>query len=335
MSETAAERNHLLNKYRTVGGLFGPRYENEGFSLRPLSTAPNPLTMADFDEDFEEVSRFDIDGIEVVVTTADISDEGSALREFNFRVHGDPIVGEFYSDKKLSPAAITKMATAAYNEARIANLKSRLGLVPSLDAALNTEMTRIGRAQTNLHAPAGWNGEYDLTPVKDYVGGHIKADDIYARADYAVANEEGVAYGFNMNSSLIGDILVGDMLDGELGSDYSDRVYDAMTSTTWVTAEKFFRDEYGSELLTDGDYGDVAVEFFVKYGPGGIKRASTQEMGERAESETKLLALSNSWIAGGSVQSDLAAKLGYRYERQDTPDGSFAGHYVKVEEAIV
>lgn len=301
------------------------------FSFRERQDGePNLLTMPDMDEEFNEVLRIEIDGIDVIVANLEVTEPGAEQPEFEYKVYGDPLVGEFISEKVLTKAAITKLAVAAYNEARVANLKSRLGIVPSLDDALNTEIARLGRAQTTLLAPADWNGEYELTPAKKLSGERLFTDDCGARASYAEVGEDGITYGYEMNGSLLNEILVGDKLDSEDDSDYALRVYAASTADTWAIAEKFFKDEFGADLIDDGDL-DLAAEFFVKYGTGGVKRACIEEMGERAESETKLLALRDSWEYGGSIQQDLAAKLGYRYERKNTPDDYFAGHYVKKE----
>ncbi len=55
-------------------------------------------------------------------------------------------------------------------------------------------------------------------------------------------------------------------------------------------------------------------------------------MGDRAESETKLLAAKNEWEYGTAMQRKLAARLGYEYRYEGGLGGLFdSGRWVKKE----
>jgi hypothetical protein len=298
------------------------------FSERTYSV--DEITLTGVDHDYDEVTRFLIDGEEVIVTGLGI--EGSkndpSVTDANWQVIGDPHVVTFFADPNSSTGYIRQLAEIAYNTARVNDMKSKLGEIRELDKALTAEIDRLSAGLTHLRAPDDWAGEYELTAVTAYMYNRVEGDDCYARADYAEVNEHGIAYAYRMNASLIGDILVGQQKAGESETDYAERIDAASDQTTWGKVEEFFSKEFSADVNPDGDYGDMTAEFMVEYGSEGVDRASIQQMGDRAESETKLLDLRNSWEYGGHVQDDLARHLGYRYERVENTS-EFQGHYVK------
>ncbi|WIB65705.1 hypothetical protein [Curtobacterium sp. MCBD17_040] len=153
-------------------------------------------------------------------------------------------------------------------------------------------------------------------------GGDYGTDPINARADYAEVGEDGIAYGYRVGPDLIGSIVAGDRRDDEDDLDYAERVDKALDDAgiTFGDVEEYFRTRYGADASWDGDYGHLAVEFYVEYGPEGATGTSVEQMGDRVESETKLLAARNDYEYGGAMQSHLAEHLGYRSERVSETD---------------
>ena len=188
-----------------------------------------------------------------------------------------------------------------------------------------------------LTVPADWNGDYRLHPATDWMGdrmqgGEIVAhpDPINARCDYAEVDENGIAYGYELPPSLLGEIVAGPQGDDESDSDYAERVYADDGPERDQAITEFFRERYGADLIDSGDYGNLDLEFFVPYGVEGAAGTSVESMGDRAENETKLLDARNDFEASGSMQAALAAKLGYQIERTFTKHGDFDTAWVKI-----
>ena len=139
-------------------------------------------------------------------------------------------------------------------------------------------------------------------------GGEYGTDPINARCDWAEVSEEGVAYGYDLPVSLVGEIVVGPPLEGETDSDYSERV---IAAADYAKVEEFLAAKYGADVVDNGDNGDLSLEFYVPFGKEGLTGTSIQSMGDRAENETKLLTARNDWEYSGAMQDGLAAHLGY------------------------
>ena len=183
-----------------------------------------------------------------------------------------------------------------------------------------------------LTKPADYDESWGpLTSAASEIGNRLEeSDGINARAEYAEVGEDGIAYGYTVGPELVGSIVVGDRRDGEDDMDYSERVDRALAEAN-ITADhlfSYFKQRYGADARWDGDRGDVAVEFYVEYGTEGAAGTSIEQMGDRVENETKLLAARNEYDYGTAMQSHLADHLGYRRD-WDT------GEYVRDEDAAV
>lgn len=208
---------------------------------------------------------------------------------------------------------------------------------PHVRASDTSALETPKHPSNGLTVPEDWDGEYPLTAASQWVGDRMTGGDtvanpdpVCARCDYAEVSEEGIAYGYNIGPNLIGEIAVGPPLDGESESDYAERVNDALTSEDLTAIDQFFLSEYNAGRTDCGDYGDIALEFYVPYGPEGLEGTSVEQMGDRAESETKLLRARDDWEYGGAMQHKLATALGYRAERSGQ-DAYAAIQYVKNE----
>ncbi len=188
-----------------------------------------------------------------------------------------------------------------------------------------------------LTAPADWHGDYPLHPATDWMGDRMQGGDIVAnpdpinaRCDYAEVSEEGIAYGYQIPPSLLGEIVAGAQGSDESDSAYAERVNAEGGPVRNQAITEFFRERYGADVLDSGDYGDLDIEFWVPFGQEGAAGTSVEAMGDRAEKETKLQSARNDFEASGVMQSALAAKLGYRLVLSHSTHGDFDAAWTKI-----
>ena len=271
-------------------------------------------------EDYEEIVVFDHFGSDIHVSTE--PDEPAKER---FQVWGDPIAVEFWreDDTPYSETWLRRAAVTAYDGALLERLNafklSRPDMATMIDAEMEKVRARL-KGSNGLTVPQDWDGQYKLTPASSQIGNRLDCNEylahpdsaVNARCDYAEIGETGIAYGVNLPASLIGEIVAGEQSADESDDDYFTRVAQATPDDADI--DRFFQEKYGASVLDAGDYGDISVEFFVEYGPEGPKGTSIESMGDRAETETKLLNARNDWEYSGHMQSALAEHLGYHSE---------------------
>lgn len=261
-----------------------------------------------------------------------------------FQVWGDPIAVEFWreDDTPYSLTWVKYAAAVAYDDALIARMTTWAKENPAMADALNAEIDAVHARRsklTGLTQPDGWEGDYELTAASSRIGERLECgetltnpDSVNARCDYAEVDEGGISYGMNMAPAFYTEIVGGERLDGEADDEYNVRAFNELPQGA---LDAFFEEHYGAAVFDQGDYGDFSIEFFVEYGPEGAAGTSVEAMGDRAETETKLLAAHNEWMYGGSMQDKFAEAIGYRSEGVFDENGGWAGHrWVKEEEEV-
>lgn len=318
---------------------FKDRLDGDGVPLSEVADAYDldaiPVNVHD---DWLELAVVDHFGHEIHITT------DSAEEVDRFQVWGDPIVAEFQreDDVAFTAAWLNENAARVYDEALVARMKRMKGADPVLDEQLDREITMVGyraKGSKGLTIPDGWDGEYPLTAAADRVGDRLECgenlrnpDSTNARCDWAEVGEEGIAYGYNIPVKFIGEITVGEQREDEKDDEYAARVWDT-DKVTSQQLEEFFRTEYNVQVNDAGDYGDFDLEFYIEYGPEGAAGTSIESMGDRVESETKLLAARNEWEYGGGMQSKFATFLGYHSESVFDDANNYVGsRWMKDEE---
>lgn len=317
---------------------FKNRLDGDGAPLCEVADAYDVETIpVNVHDDWLELAVVDHFGHEIHITT------DSAEEVDRFQVWGDPIVAEFQREdnQPFSATWLRENAARAYDEAMVARMKRMKGADPALDEQLDREILRVGqraKGSKGLTVPAGWDGEYTLTAAVDQIDNRLECNErmahpdaeVNARCDFAEVSEDGIAYGVSMPVSFAGEIVVGPQGPGEDDSEYAGRVAEALPVGALYD---FFAAEYGTSDVNDaGDYGDFNLEFYIEYGPEGAAGTSIEAMGDRVESETKLLAARNEWEYGGQMQSKFAASIGYHSERINEDDRDAGSRWVKDEE---
>jgi hypothetical protein len=289
-------------------------------------------------DDWVEITAFNHYGHDIHVST-----EPGEKDPDKFQVWGDPIAVEFWREdgQVFSDKWLTDAAARAYDEELAKRAMRLLRLNPKLSDSIAAEIENIksrSHGANGLTRPESWVPGWQLTAAATRIGDRLECgehlrnpDSTNARCDWAEVGEDGIAYGYNLSAKFIGEITVGEQLEGEKDDEYAGRVWDTEKVTS-QQLEEFFAKEYGVQVNDAGDYGDFDLEFYVEYGPEGAAGTSIEAMGDRVESETKLLAARNDWEYGGAMQSKFAAFIGYHSESVLDDAGDYTGsRWVKDE----
>lgn len=288
-----------------------------------------------------ELGVLDHFGDHIHITTEPGGDGTIEPAAEHFQVWSGQTAAEFWREDgtPLSNTWVEYAARKAYDEALLEKLDTMLGQDKNGDTAILKEIAHIkGREmyRSGLTQPDGWEGEYPLTKASTLIGHRLQggdtanADPINARADYAEVTEDGVAYGLTIHVNFFGEIL-GGQRDDEDEMDYAERIAEAFDS---AKVAEFFSQEYGADVMNAGDYGDIGIEFFVKYGVEGAAGTSIEAMGDRVEKETKLLDALNAYSYGAGMTNRFAEFFGYRSESTFDEHGWAGAKWVKDIETL-
>jgi hypothetical protein len=159
-------------------------------------------------------------------------------------------------------------------------------------------------------------------------GGDHSNDPVYARADYAEVGEEGITFGVELNDDHMGEVFAGRKLRRESSDDYRQRCLEA-AAENFDVIQKVLKDKYSADINADSEE-TTRVEFFVPYPEGSDGDVSMAYMGEKAESDTKLLDLNNDYSYGTDIQNAIAAEAGYVWKLTDDADRRVGdGYWIK------
>jgi hypothetical protein len=188
------------------------------------------------------------------------------------------------------------------------------------------------KAKPKILIPEGIDAD-EATTASEWIDNRMESNDpMYARADYAEVTEDGIVYGVNVNDDYLGEVFAGAQLEDEDDDEYRDRCREAYQEN-YGEASSAISDAFGADVSEAGDE-QTAFEFYVTYDEGyDANTISTQWMGDRVESETKLLAFQNSYDVGSGLQDLIAQKMGYEWRSTDDEDRRYGdGSWVKSED---
>lgn len=314
----STQLRHQAGAPASIGGQFkSHEHMEDNIEIHPVPTMEGL-------EDWPHVQTIMHEGQEIYVST-----DG----EGHYQAWGDPVVA--YFDQELGPDSehwdehqIAMQAKIAYDVEWAEYMRGHQLAFPGLkDVYTEPIAAALARAHGAgaLTLPEGWAGGWALHAASEFMdkrmeGGEHGTDPINARCDYAEVGDIGIAYGYNLPVSLVGEIVVGARLGGESENEYSERV---LAAADYSAVETFLRQRYAADVVYNGDGGDLSMEFFVHYGAEGPARTSVEAMGDRAENETLLLQARNDFEYGGAMQSGLADYLGYEAQAVNDASGRY------------
>ena len=134
--------------------------------------------------------------------------------------------------------------------------------------------------------------------ASDYIDERLDGDDSYSRAHWAEVSNEGIAYGVDIMLTAFREDLAGEQRKDETDDEYEERVNEQIENYRYEIGEALAQ-KYGGEF-EEGSEEQISISFYVEY-EGRPNSETIEYMGDRVESETKLLDLVNDYDYGGSI----------------------------------